>query len=616
MLAEKYHESFDSQKSWLPFALVGGSTILAIIISIISLSFNHSIIFQNIFYFPIILSCVFYLKRGLIFSFFIAIIYFFLVFAFNQQPEILIGVFIRFVVFVLIAVVVYFLSYMRLQSSLLLEQSCTEYHSLVSNLAGVLYRYELNSEKNLVYISNHIEYLTGYKASEYSGNAGVVYESFIHPDDIDIYNQAMSDSISSNVPLEIDYRIYHKDGSLKWVHEKGNILKDKIHEKTYLDGVIVDITHTKQDEEDKRIEAMDASLDGIAVLNEKEQFVYANAAFVAAYRYESSNELIGSKWRILYDDDEIYRFESSILPLLNRSGRWRGEARGKKKDGTLFSQEISLSVTKNGGIICVVRDITQRLERQRQEKEMIIAKKTLVFKHNFLANMSHEMRTPLTGILGMTDVLEKTIIDPVQRECIKDLQDSATILKDMVDQVLDFSRIEQGEISLNIRSFNLIKMLDNIKSIYKHTCEGKSVELQIIKDKLLPTYIKADKSRIARVLNILMSNAIKFTHEGTIAVKARVYDSIEENNQIILLFEVSDTGIGIDEENQQNVFEPFKSMHESDTRAYDGSGLGLPIAKELVALHGGEIGLISTIDEGSTFWFTIVAQRVEELSSN
>ncbi len=610
MFTQKTVEHFYTNKTWLFTCIIALSAIVSFAISAVSLKMGYTSVFQNIFYIPVILACAFYHKRGFLISFVLWLVHFLLVISFSPQAEIIHETLWNGVFLMSVAALILYLTSVKGNSLPMQRHIQTDFHSLISNLSGVVYRYAPGKQRRVEYMSDHIEKLTGFRAEDLMHKGTVIFENLVHPEDLSFYKQTIHAAIKDEGTWEMDYRIFTKEGQLKWVHEKGKMHRKSFDNKACMDGIIIDIHHTKQVEEDKRIKALDASPDGISILNTKGRFIYLNTAHVNLYGYEQREELLNQSWKILYGEDEIDRIENTIMPLLRKSGRWRGEATGKKRDGLAFPQEISLSIIKNGGIICVVRDISQRIEKQKQEKEMAIARQTLVFKHNFLANMSHEMRTPLTGILGMLEVLDHSLLNPTHQEYVKDIKDSAGVLKDMIDQVLDFTRIEQGEVSLRPERFNLSDMLDNICYVYNKTCEAKSIEFLLIKDHELPKYILADKSRIARVISILLSNAIKFTHQGNIAVKARLYDAVEENNQLVLLFEVSDTGIGVADEEQESIFEPFTYLHESDTRAYDGSGLGLPIAKELVALHGGEIGLISTQGDGSTFWFTIVADKI------
>ncbi|NLF43607.1 MAG: hypothetical protein GX587_13005 [Bacteroidales bacterium] len=266
--------------------------------------------------------------------------------------------------------------------------------------------------------------------------------------------------------------------------------------------------------------------------------------------------------------------------------------------------ELSLTLLNDGSIIGVVRDITSELEAQQREKEILVERNTLIFKQNFLANMSHEMRTPLTGIMGMAEIFNHWDLNAEQKECVNLLNESTENLKNIIDQVLDITSIEKGEFVLNTVEISFHDLIHNLGIVFQNQCRNKSLSFNLVLDPNVPDIIIADKARIVRVIQILVSNAIKFTASGEVKLSVKQKQlSGHEPHQLVYI-EVEDTGIGISEDEQPDIFQPLKKLHQTDTRGYDGSGLGLIIAKQIVGLHGGEIGFSSVKDKGSIFWFT------------
>jgi signal transduction histidine kinase len=231
------------------------------------------------------------------------------------------------------------------------------------------------------------------------------------------------------------------------------------------------------------------------------------------------------------------------------------------------------------------------------------------FKQNFLANMSHEIRTPLNGILGMGEILSQTSLTTEQREYISTLKQSGENLMEIINQVLDYSKIEAGKLQLKKSTFALKELNQSIHNLFKSICH-KKITFYSRMDRNLPRYVVADKNRILQILNNLISNAVKFTSEGEIKLEFQLDQ--QETDGVSIRVIVSDTGMGIPVDQQQKLFRPFTQIHEGNNRQVEGTGLGLSICKELAVLHGGDIGLTSTYGSGSTFWFTFVAETVDE----
>ncbi len=248
-------------------------------------------------------------------------------------------------------------------------------------------------------------------------------------------------------------------------------------------------------------------------------------------------------------------------------------------------------------------------EAEKLREQVELANKTAEFKQNFLANMSHEIRTPLTGLVGMIELLGKTKLDAVQHDYVSTLKQSTENLHEIINQVLDFSKIEAGKLKLNIKTFQVQTLVINAKKLFSSICD-KDIAFDMHIEEEVPVFIKADKSRIMQIINNLISNAVKFTNQGEIELFVKHIKTDTITNEATIKIEVKDTGYGIRPEKQDQLFIPFAQIDEVDTRDYDGTGLGLSICKELVKIHGGEIGFESEYKVGSTFWFTFKAKVV------
>ncbi|MEM7584030.1 MAG: ATP-binding protein [Acidobacteriota bacterium] len=245
-------------------------------------------------------------------------------------------------------------------------------------------------------------------------------------------------------------------------------------------------------------------------------------------------------------------------------------------------------------------EIRKRAEREAKEADRI--------KGEFLANVSHEIRTPMNGVIGMTDLLMKAKIGASQQRIVEAIDTSAEILLALVDDLLDFSKIEAGKLSLYVMDFRLRDLLEKTLTLMAPRASEKGIELELsIAEDLPEGKLYGDAQRLRQVLLNLISNAIRFTAEGGVTVRVEQIEHSE--TEIMTRFSVRDTGVGIPQQCQQEIFSPFIQADNSTTRQLGGTGLGLAIARSLVETMGGEIGLDSEPHKGSEFWFRLPLWR-------
>lgn len=246
------------------------------------------------------------------------------------------------------------------------------------------------------------------------------------------------------------------------------------------------------------------------------------------------------------------------------------------------------------------------------EEALESAKAAAVAKSQFLSTMSHEMRTPMNSVIGFTNLLRMEEPLPRQKKYLDTLHFSANHLLYLINDILDFNKIEAGKLEIERNAINLKEMLEHVTNTFSYKCKDQGIELNLRIMTNLHCYVIGDKIRLNQILTNLLGNAVKFTEEGSVTLDIRI--SSEDETSIVIKFSVIDTGIGIKEDKLDSIFESFTQASTDTTRKYGGTGLGLTITKKLVELHGGMMGVKSQFGEGSTFWFTIPFQRGERFT--
>ena len=391
----------------------------------------------------------------------------------------------------------------------------------------------------------------------------------------------------------------------RYLETAKDILEQNIHERTH-----------ELEEKEKAFRGLfDASQDGVMVVGNS-RILDCNLKAVSMFAANDKSQLIDRPLSDFAPQTQPGGADSRLFSEMQieraiREGEQLFEYTHKKFDGALFIAEVLLSPVNwygQSAIQVVVRDITTRKSMERELLESKAQSEAAnKAKSEFLASMSHEIRTPMNGILGMLGLLLHEKLGQEQKRKVKIAQESAQSLLIILNDILDYSKVEAGKIELENVEFNIHELFENVAQSFAHKTQQKDVELLLEISEVSDAWVMGDPTRLRQVLSNLVSNAVKFTETGEIVIRAKFEQGSHDDLQ--LRCEVKDTGIGIPTEKVNSLFETFVQVDASTTRKYGGTGLGLAICKKLIGLLGGEIGIKSKLAEGSTFWFTMPLTR-------
>lgn len=468
-----------------------------------------------------------------------------------------------------------------------------------------------------IYWSEQIEPMFGFDHGEF----GRTYEAFlksVYPEDRLYVKDSVKASVEEGKKYDIEHRIVWPDGTIRWVRELGDVLRDENGVPVHMLGVVLDISKRRQSEEELRISEekfrsiTTSAMSAIIMMDANGEIIFWNEAARKIFGWRAE-EALGKDLHALLVPEQIQEASRKTLPLFKKTGQ--GKLIGKivehtaiHKNGEEVPIELSLSAVNIKGkwnAIGIVNDISMRKQAEETlKKAKELAEAANKAKSDFLSSMSHELRTPLTAVIGFAEVLKDQYFGKLnerQTGYVKDIFESGKHLLSLINDILDLSKVEAGKMELELSEINITHLLEYSMIMIKEKAMKHRIRLDIqIPEELSGLEIQADERKLKQVMFNLLSNAAKFTPDGG-AIEVEAKQVAQE-----LIISVSDTGIGIAPEDQEKIFDEFYQVIGGKKDKTPGTGLGLTIAMRFVKIHGGRLWVESKgKNKGSRFYFTL-----------
>jgi PAS domain S-box-containing protein len=498
-------------------------------------------------------------------------------------------------------------------------ESEEKFRTLVSNVPGIVFRCELDVDWTMHFISETIEQISGYPASDFIGNKERTFTSIIHPDDVDLLARAVDEAVAADRAYTTEYRIVTQNGEIRWVLERGQAVTEPGGHRV-LDGAIFDVTERKTaaDEVAKLAAIVESSDDAIMGANRLGIFTSWNSGAEQIFGY-TADEVLGKPLSLIAPPTQTGEPSKLLNRVLSGEGVVHHETVRQRKDGQIIDVSLTVSPMRDGagnvvGASAIARDITERKRAEAERERLLVLEREQNerlreldrLKDEFVALVSHELRTPLTSIRGYLELVldgEAGDVSDEQRQFLAVVERNADRLLALVGDLLFLAQIEAGKLTLEVGAVDVGAIASESVDAARPQADDKDITLSLAVGPV--PLLAGDGARIGQLVDNLVSNAVKFTPEGgRVDVRARA-----RNGTAVI--EVRDSGIGIPVEEQERLFERFFRSSNAAERQIPGTGLGLAISKAIVEAHGGAIAVKSEVDVGTTFKVSLPIHRLQ-----
>lgn len=474
----------------------------------------------------------------------------------------------------------------------------------------------IRNEKNeIIWMNQAFEQISGFSFSELQGRP--IGNDMIGEETDPETVRLAQESLKNHKQYEVEIQLYKKDRTPIWIFISNTPVFDDQGKMEKQIAIMVDITERKKAEEKANLLSMVASktVNGVAILDKAGQISWVNDAYEHLTGY-SLEEIKGRR------PADVLTGDGTNFQELERARRLSAERKPfnletlnfrKDNEPVWFSISNTPIIDNRGQLIQFVEIINDITERKYNEFELIQTKEEALHlsktKEMFLSVMSHEIRTPLNAVLGLSRILQEENTNSAQAETFGLLRFSAENLMLLINDILDFTKIETGNLELESVELALRDLIDKTMSSIRFKAAEKGVEFKAEIDPAVPENVLGDHTRMYQILINLLGNAVKFTEEGEIKIRLDLLE--DKKDAVVLRFAVSDTGIGIPEDKLGSIFEAYKQASSDTARKYGGTGLGLSITKKLIELHKSDIVVSSEVGKGTEFSFVIEFKKPE-----